>query len=193
MLQNTLSFVHVSHRSNATVLLTAGEFSGLGVVNMTSTNGAHRVEYSSGTTVHLEDNFERLCDILLCIGGSVCPTFHNMPHQCDHGHLHPQTFRQVALNDSTSKMHVDAYHVFTQNNFVASQYAAHPSLQLVLIRHAVVTCVAVKSAKNQRSARMKMPAAAPQSAKSACYAEDNTPRSFDIRDTRCGCRVKLQR
>ena len=97
MLQNTPSFVHVSHRSNATVLLTAGEFSGLAGVNMTSTNGAPRVQYSSGTTVHLEDNFERLCDILLCIGGSVCPTFHNMPHQCDHGRLYPQTFRQVAF------------------------------------------------------------------------------------------------
>ena len=156
MLQNTPSFVHVSHRSNATVLLTAGEFSGLAGVNMTSTNGAPRVQYSSGTTVHLEDNFERLCDILLCIGGSVCPTFHNMPHQCDHGRLYPQTFRQVALNDSTSRLHVDACHVFTQNNFVASQYAAHPSLQLVLIRHALVTCVAVKSAKNQRSACVKM-------------------------------------
>ena len=157
---------------------------------MTSTNGAPRLQYSSGTTVHLEDNFERLCDILLCIGGSVCPTLHNMPHQCDHGRLYPQTFRQVALNDSTSRMHVHACHVFTQNNFVASQYAAHPSLQVVLIRHALGTCVAAKSAKNQRSACVKMPPAALK-AQCACYAQNNTPRSFDIRDTRCGWRVEV--
>ena len=162
----------------------------------TSTRGAPRVQFAGTTTVHPEDNFERLCDILLCVGGSVCPTLHNMPHQCDHGRLYHQTIRQVALKDSTSRMHEDACHVFTQNNFVASQYAAHPSLQVVLIRHALVTCVAVKSAKNQRSACVKMREDARScTSKRKVHVTRKTtrPRSFDTRDTRCGWQVKLQR
>ena len=81
---------------------------------MTSTRGAPRVQFAGTTTVHPEDNFERLCDTLLRIRGRARATSHNMPHQCDHGRLYPKPFRQVALNDSTLRMHLDAGHVFTQ-------------------------------------------------------------------------------